>query len=80
MIPPTDASDGKLDEKTDVSQIEVMVTTDVTINLASDTEDSKTIVSKLDQTVSVESKNDEDLSKTTESPDVCLTMSRTQRT
>ena len=48
-------------------------TTDVTTNLASDTEASKAIVPNLDQTVSVKNKSDEkdeDLSKTRDSPDV----------
>ena len=41
VILPTDASEGKLEEKMDVVQFEVMDTIDVTTNLASDTEASK---------------------------------------
>ena len=39
-IPPTDASEGKLDEKMDVVHFEVMDTIDVTTILAHDTEAS----------------------------------------
>ena len=56
VILPTDASEGKLEEKMDVVQFEVMDTIDVTTNLASDTESSKAIVFNLDQTVSVKKK------------------------
>ena len=53
-----------------VVHFEVMATTNVTANLASDTEACKALVSNLDQTVSIENKSDEDFSKTRESPDV----------
>ena len=72
-ILPNDATEGELEEKMGLCQFEVMDTTVITTNLASDTETSKAIVSNLDQTVSDESKSDEkdvDLSKTRESPDV----------
>ena len=73
MILPSDACEGKLEKMMDVVHFEVMATTNVTANLASDTEASKAIVSNLDQTVSVKNKSDEkdeDFSKTRESPDV----------
>ena len=70
MIPPSNACEGKPEEKMDVALFEVMVTTNVSTNLASDTEASKAILSNLDQIVSAENKSDEDLSKTRESPDV----------
>ena len=70
MIPPSNACEGKLEEMMDVVHFEVMGTTNITTNLTSDTEASKALVSNLDQTVSIENKSDEDLSKTRESPDV----------
>ena len=73
LILPNDAIEGKLEEKMNDVQFEVMDTIVITTNLASDTETSKATVSNLDQTVSDESKSNEknvDLSKTMESPDV----------
>ena len=81
-ILPTDASEGKLEEKMIDVQFEVMDTIAMTPNLVSDTETSKAIVSNLDQAVSFENKSDGkvmDFSKTRETSNVCLTMSRTRR-
>ena len=70
LNPLSDACESKPEEQMVVAQTEVMDTTNVFTNLASNTEAFKAIMSNLDLTVSTENKSDEDFPKTRESPDV----------